>query len=974
MRVLLIVGMLLLRISSLAQSYLVKHYTVHDGLVNDEVFCFAQDTSGVMWIGTDNGLSSFDGRSFRNYFPEDGLPGKSIMSLVLNEKGQLWAGGYSKGISLREQNGFETTWRVVKNYRAGFDILEHSGSFWETKGNSLSILDSNGINARYAIEEFIPLKEMGFFKDKSNVNLELSPDQQAIWVGSAMGLTALGNDMKPYSILNNDIRPRGVSEIAHLDDGSSLLGGSGIVRRVRDNKVERIYELGLQDTFRVHRILVLDAEAWVAVEGVGLLSFNLVTGKVTNQKALLGIEAEVIHHLFLDRDKNIWVATRADGVYCLQSTLIQKYHVDSLLCNKDFTSLSTLANGDLAILTSGGLIFRHPNGVFERCFCQPNSNNFGMLTKQDPPMILSTLQERKPPGLGILTSSSAYELRRNEIIYQLSAGNPDRKQRLIRAKFDGKSWLTQSVISLDLFFQGSQIRHIFLDSAGYFWLGNHQDSLWMVTTPHEELIKADISTDTKGYQLPQLQKLLVDSEGTIWVCGRKSIWKKEESDSVFSTYLENDDFYDMDMQEDGTIWIASGRGLLSVRNAKTQLYGLNGYRNLGQINAMHIPNGGDRLWMASREGLFSISLSALEARLFPDLHLFLSGINVNQQNINSVDSIRLQLDENFQIKVGAASFFFDLPLRFRYRTNGGAWTETESSSITLPASQIGQVIGEISASLPGGNWGPSLRIDYEVRPDFWSDPITWLGFAILIILAAFGIARFQITKVRKREAHERAIQQEFHRLEQQAFSAMLNPHFIFNTINSIQQELLEEDPMLAHRHLSKFAKLIRKNMDLSTRSTISLKEELERLSLYLEMEKLRLGEKIETVIQTDPQIPLTEVEIPSMILQPYVENAIWHGILLTGESGTVTVRVSLIQNNQILIEIEDNGIGIEVAKSRIRSENHISMGMAITQARINSFHDETSVVIEQINDEAGVSRGTLVKIVIPLKIQLGLDS
>ncbi len=163
-------------------------------------------------------------------------------------------------------------------------------------------------------------------------------------------------------------------------------------------------------------------------------------------------------------------------------------------------------------------------------------------------------------------------------------------------------------------------------------------------------------------------------------------------------------------------------------------------------------------------------------------------------------------------------------------------------------------------------------------------------------------------------------------------------------------------------------------MDLSTRSTIFLKEELERLSLYLEMEKIRLGDKIETVIQTDPQIATEKIEIPSMILQPYVENAIWHGILLSGKSGIVTVKSSLTTNNQLQIEIEDDGIGIEVARSKTRSDDHISLGMAITQSRIASFHDETSVMVNQINDETGISKGTLVKIIIPLKIQLGRDS
>lgn len=150
-----------------AQEYLVQHYTTHDGLANDEVFCFTQDTSGVMWIGTDNGLSSFDGQVFRNYFLEDGLAGKSITSLLLDNSGQLYAGGYSKGISVREQHGIETTWKLVKKYKSGVDIFEFDGRLWETRGNSISLLDSAWTNDRYGLDEVIPLEFLRFFGIRS---------------------------------------------------------------------------------------------------------------------------------------------------------------------------------------------------------------------------------------------------------------------------------------------------------------------------------------------------------------------------------------------------------------------------------------------------------------------------------------------------------------------------------------------------------------------------------------------------------------------------------------------------------------------------------------------------------------------------------------------------------------------------------------------------------------------------------------
>lgn len=980
MRVLMVAGLLLFSVSSLAQDYLVKHYTIHDGLVNDEVFCFAQDTSGLMWIGTDNGLSSFDGRSFSNYHQEDGLAGKSITSLLVDKKGQLWAGGYSKGISIREQEGIEVSWRQVKKYRAGVDIVKWQGKFWEVAGNTINIIDSSESVSTLGLKDYIPPHLVRFFQTPTRVNIEPSTTGKDIWLGSYMGLISIDPDLSSKSLLDENTLPRLISEIAHLPDSSSLLGGPGIVRRYKNGKIIQIYDLGLEDTFRVHRILPVGEKAWIAAEGYGLLCLNLRTGKVIRQKEVLGIDAEIIHSLFLDQHQNIWVGTRGNGIYCLEPSLICQYNIEEALCEKSIISLNSLTSGELLILSPSGLVIRYNDGSFRQAFCDPQANNYGVLSNQETPLIMSTSLKKLPPEIRVLRTSATLMLGQDEFIYtdyrDFHSLQPsrDRIQHLYRAKFTEDSQEVIQEITLDLAIKGTQIRNVFLDSTGYFWIGTQEDSLWMISTHKDQFTGRHLRVSTIGHHLSQLKKTIVDAQGTIWVCGSGAVWKKEKGNHSFEVFREDGPFYDMEMQSDGSIWIANQDGLISIQGFETFCYPVAGYKGLGQIDAIHIPPGKDALWLASREGLFSLSLPELRAHETPKILPVLISITRNQQSLNSLDHLSLKLGEILQVKVSSASFFSDLPPQFRYRTNKGKWIETESRSLILPTSQTGLIKVEIQASLPSGNWGPSLHIEYEVEPGFWLNPLTWLGFALLIAIFALAVARFQIAKIKKRDAQEREIQKKFHQLEQQAFSAMLNPHFIFNTINSIQRELLEEDPMLAHRHLSKFAKLIRKNMDLSTRSTISLKEEMERLTLYLDMEKIRLGEKIETIIQVNPQIPLEEIEIPSMILQPYVENAIWHGILLTGERGTVTVRVGLTDSNQLLIEIEDDGIGIDMAKSKMRSDDHISMGMAITQSRIASFHDDTSVVVEQINDEAGLSLGTLVKIVIPLKIQLGLDS
>lgn len=207
-------------------------------------------------------------------------------------------------------------------------------------------------------------------------------------------------------------------------------------------------------------------------------------------------------------------------------------------------------------------------------------------------------------------------------------------------------------------------------------------------------------------------------------------------------------------------------------------------------------------------------------------------------------------------------------------------------------------------------------------------------------------------------------------LEQQTLNASMNRHFIFNALNSIQYYINTQDRISANKYLTSFAKLIRKNLDSSVNDsgTVALADELERLELYISLEHMRFQQKFDYVIEIGDNLNVDEIEIPPMILQPFVENSIWHGLLPQEQGGKIWVRI-FERGNNIVFEIEDNGIGIDQSRSNKTENSHHSKGMLITSGRIEILKKVTQQNMSvigpyQLNDKDGNPCGTRVELVL----------
>jgi len=274
--------------------------------------------------------------------------------------------------------------------------------------------------------------------------------------------------------------------------------------------------------------------------------------------------------------------------------------------------------------------------------------------------------------------------------------------------------------------------------------------------------------------------------------------------------------------------------------------------------------------------------------------------------------------------------------------------------------------------------GPVKTLLIAISPAVWN---TWwfrlIALAFLIDLI-YTIIRWRVkqkyTLQLERSEKEKQIadvKRKATELEMQALRAQMNPHFIFNSLNSINRFILQNNKAQASEYLTKFSKLVRMILQNSQASLISLESELEALDLYLEMEALRFNYHFDYKVTTSKDLDIEVLQVPPLILQPYVENAIWHGLMHKEEKGHLNIQV-LEKDDQLYFSIEDDGIGRQKAKELASktATKHKSMGLRITANRIailqKNGSTESPVTIRDLVDSNGAAAGTEVIIKMPV--------
>ncbi len=382
---------------------------------------------------------------------------------------------------------------------------------------------------------------------------------------------------------------------------------------------------------------------------------------------------------------------------------------------------------------------------------------------------------------------------------------------------------------------------------------------------------------------------------------------------------------------------------------------------------------------AKMNTLFYLPLSAA-TKTDADRTCYLSDIRLfNQPYFTDtlpeyLHSLTLPHDKNF-ITFAFSSTEFEQPerLEYRYKLTGATedWIVTNFSNRTITYNNLlpGSYDLYLSVKQPDGKWHNSkTALHITIIPAWWQT--TW--FKILCVITAcvlaFTLIRWRINTVRKQEQEKAKTEKELLELEAKALRAQMNPHFIFNCMNSIKSLIQQDDKDKAASYLTTFSKLIRTIFQNSDKREITLHDEIETCRLYTQLESMRFGNKLSYSFDIDETIDLKSIMVPALILQPFIENAIWHGLIPKEEGGALHISVSK-KDDKIHCIVEDDGIGRELSmrnKFNGSPSTHQSKGVRLTQSRLelNNTLNRRDATVEIIDKTNGKDEPTGTKVIL----------
>ncbi|HET6989869.1 MAG TPA: histidine kinase, partial [Bacteroidia bacterium] len=423
----------------------------------------------------------------------------------------------------------------------------------------------------------------------------------------------------------------------------------------------------------------------------------------------------------------------------------------------------------------------------------------------------------------------------------------------------------------------------------------------------------------------------------------------------------------------GAIWVGTNHGVtiiteFDLETGKAKLRSFNTSHGLLSDEVKFILCFDKKLWMGSNEGLCWIPIKALISdSVPPPVYITHVLFGTDSCKLNEVETFDFS-DKTIRIFVEGLCFRDPSGIRYKYRMIGGdqQWITTANREINFSGLSPGEYRLEILAVNSDGveSDHPSV-FSFRILAPFYRTPwFILIMVSVLIALVWLG-ASFRIRIKQKRAKEKADTERRIAELRLSALRAQMNPHFIFNAINSIQHFVLQNDSEQAYSYLSKFSRLIRLVLDQSQSETIPLDQELKMLHLYIELEQLRFERPFTYTIDVDDELLDENIRVPGMLVQPFVENAIWHG-LLPKKTGDARIKISFHKKGHVIeITIEDNGVGRKTkTESKQGEEKHRSYGLQITEERLRLADqknpDQPVIDITDMEDGQGNPIGTRV--------------
>ncbi len=963
------------------QPYLL---TVEDGLPSNTVWRVAQDSEGYLWFGTRNGLVRYNGKEFSALTTSDRLSGESVMGLVFVNDSTLIAASYKEGLNVVNTRSLKVT-RTSKSKFTGENLLQHNGLFYDLLAGSVLQMGTwpDLEMSKYYVLDGMDLRPTTFKSFKNEL------------LGVVDGQLIRYNEKGRSKFFDSQDEDLIITSI-HIAPNRNWVGGAGFIAEFNETGYIRKITDGMPADGKVHRIMeAKDGKIWLSILGYGLY---LIEGNVAvpfGEK--LGIGTIGINSFFEDRDQNFWILTLGKGVICIPNNDIQNYDSEDILQLGEVNDF--VYQDKLGMLTATSLgVLSLENEEFEvmpRIKAKSSETIVGHgatyvsrleLDFNGDVLVAATNYK----GLTGTTSYNSVNLRymltwfldesRKKLIsydrsYEENDPRSDRKYSFDSERTFYHVW-SENDEPLDLVLKlpatGSAT---YIDEKGRLWSGVKGGGL-VCTELDRENNKAEFKTVLNGANFNST----LTYNGSRLFGTNLGIYELQEDSLHYSPWndlLPNKTIKALEEDGDGRLWIATFKGLVCIQDSSVRHWNTSDGLISNQLNALGYHPGKNLMYIGYDAGISVLNIDQLLDEFSTEIPLRFTSFSSRGVAFDQNQIIDLDPESNdVEISYSSLDYSKKEGKRFQYRLNGyeeREWRNTSNTSLEFNSLASDNYTLEVRPILKNGRVGKTSTLNFSIDKVLYKK--TWF----ILLMAALGLLgtsiyfRYRLKQQEKEQERERAVEQKIKSLEYQALSAMMNPHFIFNSLNSIQYFYNSRDLRSANDYLAQFAKLIRMNLDMADRATVVLEDELERLELYLELEQMRLGEIFDYKIDLDPDIDPDGILVPSMIIQPYVENSIFHGIRMNEKFGHISIRVEPKPENYITISITDNGIGINQSKadkSKLNA-NHESKAMRINEERINIIgqgDQQSQISVEELVDPNGQVQGTQVNIIIPDEI------
>lgn len=943
----------------------VYHYESENGLVHLNVLSIRQDKNGVMYFTTQGGIYEYSGQIFQKKQETFGI--KNIREIFFNDTATF--------LVHRDKGLF-----VIKNKKI-FPFFKTNP--FKRPSDKIIFIKNYCYNYTDQISiEFYDYKNNIYYNDsvllKDNFNQAYCVQQlnNKLITGRKKGLYIIDeNKVKPIKYLS-DIP---VFSIFHLSSKNELyLGSSGKIIITDDSsfRIKKIIPVNItlpskssQFLFNLERNIskiIVDNHnrIWFTTQPDDNL-YLLDNNQLYDALDILNIPPVLINDIYIDTFNNIWIGTFNDGVYQINSTYWQSCKI---IANQKTLNIKQIETNQAQIIyaTNNGLFYSDTNKI----------GNFIPIIKPDNFFNIEIFSFQKFQNQIYVANITAFD----KTIYSVN------RQKIILLPFKyialkNKSTcyisdITNNILLYDI--EKQKVKDTIYKPKDYklniHYLFYHNNELLAATNKGVLIYNETNKYFTTYLDSFEVQKI-INLDKNIYILSENKIFDYSQKKLFLDIGKYNIVTLTDILKYKNYYFIASEEGLLLLDN-NLNLINIFGRKNgliSNVINSILILN--NKLIIATDKGISYASINNILYHIHLNINtpaLLYIVTNNDTLHIKQTNNYYFTFNKDVQdiyIHILCPNFNPLTKNKYQYSLNNSEWINFENTPLHFSSLAGGEYTLKIRATTDNIHYTPPLFISFKKELSLYEKKWFWEFVIVSSVLFIVLIVLFIRKREEKKSAEKLKNVQQMHLLKHQAMNAILSPHFIFNSLTGIQNYILKNDVDKASDYLSKFSRLIRMIIEKASQPNILLSEEISRLQAYLELEQERFHNKFDFEIIIDEKIDTEKIEIPNMIIQPYLENAILHGIRPKEGKGHLSLSFQLIQTNILEIKIEDDGIGTIKGEEK-KPKHHQSLATKTIAEILNIntqlYHKQQSVEIIDKSTLHNNQTGTIVKILIEL--------